>query len=243
MKSQWSGKKVAFIGDSITDKCHVGTDKNYWQFLEETLEIVPLVYGQNGWQSDGIREQAEWLLREHGQDVDAIFVLMGTNDFNNSIAMGEWWDCTMQVVRHSYGTTPRCRRTPQMRSDTFRGRLNMGLSFLKETFPHAQIVLLTPIHRGYAIFSEDNVQPDESFANGMGLFIQDYANAVKEAGPIWSVPVIDLFALSGLLPAMPAYSEFFHDAQTDCLHPNAQGHKRMALTMMYQMLALPASFR
>ena len=31
--SQWQGKKVAFLGDSITDKIHIGTEKNYWQFL------------------------------------------------------------------------------------------------------------------------------------------------------------------------------------------------------------------
>ena len=36
-KSQWKGKKVAFLGDSITDKSHVGTTKNYWQYLEEML--------------------------------------------------------------------------------------------------------------------------------------------------------------------------------------------------------------
>jgi len=26
------------------------------------------------------------------------------------------------------------------------------------------------------------------------------------------------------------------------LHPNAEGHRRMALTLMYQLLALPAGF-
>lgn len=33
-KSQWKGKRVAFLGDSITDKKHVGTTKiigNIWQ--------------------------------------------------------------------------------------------------------------------------------------------------------------------------------------------------------------------
>lgn len=33
------------------------------------------------------------------------------------------------------------------------------------------------------------------------------------------------------------------DKDTDRLHPNAEGHRRMALTLMYQLLALPASFR
>ena len=35
--TQWKGRKVAFMGDSITDKAHVGTTKNYWQYLQEML--------------------------------------------------------------------------------------------------------------------------------------------------------------------------------------------------------------
>ena len=48
IKSQWQNKRIAFLGDSITDKCHVGTTKNYWQYLEEILGIKPAVYGING---------------------------------------------------------------------------------------------------------------------------------------------------------------------------------------------------
>ena len=40
-----------------------------------------------------------------------------------------------------------------------------------------------------------------------------------------------------------AHARYFHDKDTDRLHPNAEGHRRMALTLMYQLLALPASFR
>ncbi|MCI6287187.1 MAG: GDSL-type esterase/lipase family protein, partial [Lentisphaeria bacterium] len=89
--NQWQGRKVAFLGDSITDKCHVGTTKNYWQFLEEYLGIQPLVYGINGDQWIGLYAQAEKLKAEHGSDVDAIIVFVGTNDFNGSVPIGEWW--------------------------------------------------------------------------------------------------------------------------------------------------------
>ena len=43
--NRWKGKKVAFLGDSITDKIHVGTTKNYWQYLSEMLGLEPFVYG------------------------------------------------------------------------------------------------------------------------------------------------------------------------------------------------------
>ena len=43
--NRWKGKKVAFLGDSITDKIHVGTTKNYWQYLSEMLGLELLDYG------------------------------------------------------------------------------------------------------------------------------------------------------------------------------------------------------
>ena len=84
MSHPWEGKKIAFFGDSITDAIHVGTSKNYWQFLADKLHITPLVYGINGRQWDHIPEQTENLYRDHGQDVDAILIFIGTNDFNSS---------------------------------------------------------------------------------------------------------------------------------------------------------------
>lgn len=61
IKSQWQNKRIAFLGDSITDKCHVGTIKNYWQYLEEILGIKPAVYGINGDNFCGILKQAKRL--------------------------------------------------------------------------------------------------------------------------------------------------------------------------------------
>lgn len=68
-------EKVAFLGDSITDKIHVGTTKNYWQYLAEMLGIEPLVYGINGNQWNGILKQAQKLKADVGDEVDAIIIL------------------------------------------------------------------------------------------------------------------------------------------------------------------------
>ena len=72
--------------------------------------------------------------------------------------------------------------------------------------------------------------------------MEEYINAVKEAGNIWSVPVIDMNSVSGLYPMMDEYVQYFKDGDTDRLHPNDNGHKRMAQTLMYQLLALPCVF-
>ena len=41
---------------------------------------------------------------------------------------------------------------------------------------------------------------------------------------------------------MDEYSQYFHNAEKDRLHPNDKGHERMARTLMYQLMALPCTF-
>ena len=82
---------------------------------------------------------------------------------------------------------------------TFRGRINCVLSYLKTNYPTKQIILLTPIHRGYAKFGDNNIQPDESYPNGIGLYVDEYVKAIKEAANVWAVPVIDLNSISGFI--------------------------------------------
>ena len=62
------------------------------------------------------------------------------------------------------------------------------------------------------------------------------------SGSIWAVPVIDWNASSGLFPLSDSQAVYFHDAETDLLHPNDLGHARLARTLMYQLLAFPCTF-
>ena len=129
-----------------------------------------------------------------------------------------------------------------MDPSTYCGRINIALSRLKQRYPAKQIVLLTPIHRAHAEFSDTNVQPSEAYQNACGEYFDRYVNAVREAGEIWALPVIDLGALSGLYPLLPEHAGYFTDAGTDLLHPNDEGHRRMALTLFYQLQLLPCRF-
>ena len=243
MNEQWINKKVAFLGDSITDKIHVGTAKNYWEYLAESCGIVPLVYGINGQRWGSVSDQARKLLDEHGSEVDAIFVFIGTNDYNGSVPPGEWFVLREEENNFHGVMMKKMRRHFNLDKSTLRGCINDGMSFLKKHFPVQQIILLTPIHRGFACFSDENVQPEESFPNLLDLYTETYINCIKEAGNIWSVPVIDLNAVSSLFPMMDEYAQYFHDPETDRLHPNAAGHKRIAEVLKYQMQMFPASFK
>ena len=55
--------------------------------------------------------------------------------------------------------------------------------------------------------------------------MDDYVNAIKEVCAKYSVPVIDLFSLSGMDPSL---SEVRTQYMPDGLHPNAAGHAKIA---------------
>lgn len=244
IRHPWHGKRVAYLGDSITDPRNNSKDirRKYWGFLQEWLGIVPYVYGISGRQWNDVPRQAEQLKAEHGDSVDAIIVFIGTNDYNAGVPTGEWFTESEDTVtagkRDNLKTYRRKRRLPVMSKDTYKGRINIAINRLKELYPNKQIVLLTPLHRAYAAF-KSNIQPDESWQNSCGEYFSAYVDAVREAGSLWGVPVIDLNAVSGMNPMVEAQVPYFHRSDTDRLHPSTSGQERMARTLVYQLLTLP----
>jgi len=239
--SQWSGKRVAYLGDSMTQKRDTSLHL-YWEYLAEMLDITPYVYGISGNQWDGIYKQAQKLFQEHGANVDALFIFAGTNDYNHGIPMGKFYEESTRETIHNGKNVFRKYRTLVENDSTFCGRINKVMALLKTNFPEQQIIIMTPIHRGYAKFNATNEQPEERYANDQGLYLDDYVETLKKAASIWSVPLIDLYSISGLYPLAESHARYFKNAQTDLLHPSKAGHFRLASTIRYQLMALPASF-
>ena len=243
IRHPWQGKRVAYLGDSITDPRNNGSKKKYWRFLQDWLQIEPYVYGKSGWRWNGIQRQADMLKADHGQDFDAIIIFMRTNDYNSGVPIGEWFtereEQVMAGIHEQKHLVSRRHRYPVMSDSTYRGSINKALDYVKRQFPTKQIVLLTPIHRAEFYANEKNWQPREDYTNKCGEYIEAYVESVKEAGNIWSVPVIDLNALCGLYPLMDEFTQFFKSAESDRLHPNDVGHERMAKTLVQQLMALP----
>lgn len=238
----WQNLKVAFFGDSVTDPNNKAARKHYWNWLEQWLGITPYVYAVSGREWNDIPNQTRQLSAQHGDDVDAIVVFVGTNDFNAGVPIGRWYDETAADVEAALGkpkaTVRRLKRTPSMDSSTYRGRINTALDLLKRTYPSKLIVLLTPLHRGYATFGPDNIQPSEAYQNSCGEYVDAYVESVKQAGNVWAVPVIDLNAVSGLNPMVNEQLIYFGDKTTDRLHPNDEGHRRLAQTLYWQLLTV-----
>ncbi|MEI8085841.1 MAG: SGNH/GDSL hydrolase family protein [Paludibacter sp.] len=240
--SQWQGKRVAYLGDSMTDARRVGTKCVYWEYLSELLGLKPFVYGISGNQWNDIYKQSLKLHQEKGTEVDAILIFAGTNDYNHNTPIGDFFAETTKQTNYNGAEVTRKYRTPILNDSTFCGRINKAMSYLKNNYPQQQIVIMTPIHRGYAKFGEKNVQPNENYANAQGLYIDTYIAVLKQAASYWAVPLIDLYSTSGLYPLADAQSQYFHNKETDLLHPNALGDYRLAKTIQYQLLALPSDF-
>ena len=157
--------------------------------------------------------------------------------------IGEWFTETdekvMAGIHEPKHLVSRKQQHLCMDNGTYRGRINIALSTVKKMYPTKQIVLLTPIHRAGFYANDKNWQPTEDYRNLCGEYLASYVDAVKEAGNIWAVPVIDLNALSGLYPMIDEHAQYFNRADTDRLHPNDAGHERLAKTLMQQLLALP----
>ena len=260
IKSQWQGARVAYLGDSITDKSQIekGQNETYWSYLEKMLGTVSYVYGISGHRWSQIPGQTNKLIAEHGQEVDAIMIFVGTNDYNANIPLGEWFTeevVEVEVSGHKGSKSgvmaERKKRTIAMDDKTVRGRINIAMSQLKREYPTKQIILLTPIHRGDALLSDRNIQPNELYANGVGEYIDAYVEVVKEAGNVWAVPVIDLNSICGLYPLEETNALYWRRPslekskktgknRIDRLHPNSAGHLRMARALAYQLLGYPA---
>ena len=112
---------------------------------------------------------------------------------------------------------------------TYYGALKQLLENLIAKYPTKTIIFLTPLKRGQDPYN----QPDSKNANGKTL--KEYRDIIIEVCEYYGVPVIDLFAISGLNPHLASQVNLFDRVKT---HPLTVGHKKMGDIVASQILAL-----
>ena len=142
------GKKINFLGDSITHAGNLGDDtKRFTYLIEQECDAIVRNYGVGGTciaKSLKPSEVAEWdqdfISRVDGMDSDADIVVVfgGTNDYGHgTVPIGTMDDRT---------------------DDTFYGALHTLYTMLLNKYPYAQLVVITPLHR----FNENKSQKTQS---------------------------------------------------------------------------------
>lgn len=246
LNSHWNGKKIAFLGDSITEGIGVNKGECFWNYLEEKIGCKSVSFGKSGELFRGLLPQIDALVAEYPDDIDAIVLFAGTNDYNGGLPMGEWYTAPIDksvVVGYDgdkeiYAT----RKKREFNTDisTFRGSINAVMQKLRNYYPTKQIIIMTPLHRAYANYGGSNIQYDELHTNKGGFFMDEYIEVLKEAPNVWACELIDLHSKSGLFPLNDVQAKaFFCSSETDRLHPNANGHLRIAEVMEMAMRTIP----
>ena len=243
--SHWNGKKIAFLGDSITEGVGVNKGECFWNYLEDLIGCVSVSFGKSGELVRGLLPQVDELYATCAEEIDAIVIFAGTNDYNGGLPMGEWYippqDCEI-VVYEGEKTLYATRKRRDFNTDisTVRGSVNALMSKVREYYPTKQVIIMTPLHRAYANYGGSNIQYDELHTNKGGFYVDEYVNVLKETPNIWACELIDLHAKSGLFPLNDVQAKtFFCNSETDRLHPNADGHMRIAEVMAVAMKNIP----
>ncbi len=201
-----AGKKINFMGDSITEGyCAKDLHSGYVDLMKAKYALAEARnYGIAGTRiarqhtpSENLRHDRDFCSRVAGMDPDAdiVVVLGGTND-------------------HGHGDAPlgtRGDRTP----DTFWGACHVLFSRLIQRFPNASIVIATPMHRA----DEETPKPDSQ------AVLRDYVSILQETAALYQLPVLDLFETSAIKGHIPEIAAKY---TTDGLHPNDAGHAVLA---------------
>ncbi len=205
------GKKIAFLGDSITEGHGVAEPAN--RFADRLKADEGLAeafnYGIGGTRiahqpkaSEKPRYDLCFCGRAYDIDksVDVIVVFGGTNDFGHGLApLGEESD-----------------KTP----DSFFGALEFLMSYLKSEYPKAQLVFMTPARR---IGDTDTTR--NMGTRGKPHVLLDFVDAIIKKAKEHGIPVLDMYRDFEIDPNVEEMRVAY---TTDGLHFNDAGHEKIA---------------
>ncbi|MBQ9007756.1 MAG: SGNH/GDSL hydrolase family protein [Clostridia bacterium] len=209
---QLENSVINFLGDSITEGAGASRPENRY------TDVLARMYGLKKANNYGIggsriarqitvtddRMDRDYCMRylEMDRDADAVVVFGGTNDYGHGEApIGTFAD-----------------RTPS----TFYGACHTLMDGLLTLYSGRPILILTPLRR----VDENNPEGDGS---GRKLNAHEplrvYRDILLETAFYYSLPVLDLYATSGI---QPENERVRRELLPDGLHPSDAGHALLA---------------
>lgn len=202
---------INFLGDSITEGVGASDEAHrYTDVFARMYGAKVNNYGLGGSRiarqrvNTGEPHERDFCLRMEEMDerADAVVVFGGTNDFG-------------------HGDAP--IGTPEDRDpSTFYGACHYLMSELVARYCGKPIVIVTPLHR----LLEDCPEGDGTGRKlDVRAVLADYRAILMETARWYGLPVLDLYATSGVQPRHPVARARL---MPDGLHPNDEGHAIIA---------------
>lgn len=222
--SKWVGKTFVTIGDSITwYDGHPYSSTNiyegviaigYQTHMRNKMECTVTNKGIGSLDMPLIYEQ-EVLVTDFTTGIDAVTITSGANDHRKGTPVG-----TILPIGSVFDTT------------TYIGALQASIEKILADNRLIKIYLITPIKGWYNEQGTANV-PNPT---GIGILSENYPNAMKEVGKLYSIPVCDWYSNVGINDINK--NDFIGDKldQAYFLHPNNLGYERMALDILIPFL-------
>ena len=194
------GLKINFLGDSITEGHGCSSEETrFTSLIASQHGAITRCYGIGGTRLARQTKPSEW--PRHDLDFPSRVAEMDP-DADLIVVFGGTND-------FGHGDAPFGDFSDRT-ADTFCGAIHELYVSLLEKYPTATIMVITPLHRS-----------TEDIPNMHGKVLKDYVDMIRQAAEYYSLPVLDLFATSGIQPAVPAMKGRY---MPDGLHPNDAGH-------------------
>ena len=208
------GKIIDFLGDSLTEGHGLNDDDNrYDRYIAKTCGLKRANnYGVSGTRiayqrhpSEKARHDLDICGRCYDRDpeADIIVVFGGTNDYGHGDA--------------PFGEVGDKERT------TFCGAVDYLINKIRELYPSAVLVMVTPGHR-----CDDGTNPPAEKLSKHGIkgrMLEDYVHAIETIAAEYDVPVLNMLEKLGIDPKKDEDREKF---TLDGLHYNDAGHVKVA---------------